>query len=95
MTEIKRSDILPWTESDIRSTPEATGVYILRDSENVMIYIGMSTNLRQRLLEHWTKKDIPGVAFFDWYQTTDEENARKLEEKWIKKYSPKYNVTQK
>jgi excinuclease UvrABC nuclease subunit len=100
MTIIKRSGILPWNEENIQKAPDATGVYILRESDQKIEngYVGRTREprrLRERLLEHWNSKDIPNVTYFDWYQTESEENARVLEDEWIKEYKPKHNTAQK
>lgn len=100
MTIIKKSGILPWNEENIRQAPDATGVYILRKSDQKIEngYVGRTREprrLRERLLEHWRTKDIPNVAYFDWYQTDSEDNARETEAAWIAKYKPVHNIQQK
>ena len=87
-----KSGILEWNKINIDSVVATCGVYVLRNLARELIYIGKSeTSLRERLLFHWGAKDIPNVVFFDWYQTSDAQNARSLEELWISKYKPVYN----
>ena len=50
-----------------------------------------SFSLERRLNEHFLSGDVPGVLFFDWYETGSLEDARNVEKQWIIKYSPKYN----
>ena len=90
---IKQSGILPWQATNIASSPSKPGVYVLRTSTEIgsIIYIGSSDNLERRLNEHFLSADIPGVLFFDWYETGSLESARSVEKQWIVKYSPKYN----
>lgn len=100
MTVIKKSGILTWNEENINQAPDATGVYILRKADQKIEngYIGRTREprrLKERLLEHWRNKDIPTVAYFDWYQTDSEENAKGIEDRWIKQYKPKHNIKQK
>ena len=100
MTVIKRSGILAWNEANINKVPEATGVYILRKSDQEVKngYIGRTREprrLRARLLEHWRDKDVPNVEYFDWYQTDSEESAKTIEANWIKEYQPRHNIQQK
>jgi excinuclease UvrABC nuclease subunit len=100
MTFIKKSGILAWNETNIDKVPDATGVYILRKADQKIEngFIGRTREprrLRERLVEHWRNKDIPNVAYFDWYQTDSEENAKNTEDRWIKQYKPKHNIQQK
>ena len=85
MAIIEKSGILVWTEENIQQAPNATGVYVLRKADQKIEngYVGRTREprrLRERLLEHWRNKDIPNVAYFDWYQTDSEDNARSIED---------------
>lgn len=94
MTNItKNSGILSWRGMNIESAPSRPGVYVLRTATDIngVVYIGSSDNLERRLNEHFLSGDVPGILFFDWYETESLENAREIERKWIIKYSPKYN----
>ena len=100
MAVIKKSGIIAWNEANINKVPDATGVYILRKADKQIEngYIGRTREprrLRARLLEHWQNKDIPNIAYFDWYQTNSEDNAKSIEDRWIKQYQPKHNIQQK
>jgi excinuclease UvrABC nuclease subunit len=90
---IKQSGILPWQATNIASAPSKPGVYALRTSTEIssVIYIGSTDNLERRLNEHFLSGDIPGVLFFDWYETGSPDDARNIEDQWVTKYSPKYN----
>lgn len=91
---INKSLILSWNEFNTQSSPEANGVYVMRESPTLegIIYIGSSNNLRERLLTHWRENDISSVKFFDWYQTKTDEEAKQLERLWITKYKPRFNT---
>lgn len=93
MGYIRKSSIMSWTYGNISSTPDVAGVYVLRDANQTIIYIGSAgaSRLRERLLEHWNESDIPGVSYFDWYQTSSTEEARVLEKAWIAEHRPKHN----
>jgi len=94
MTRITtKSGILSWSIKGIKDAPSKTGAYVLRNDSSAegIIYIGSTNNLERRLMEHFLSEDIPEVLFFDWYQTSNIENARYLERSWIIKYIPKYN----
>ena len=90
---INKSGILEWNKLNIDTVVATCGVYVLRNASREFIYIGRSDiSIRDRLLSHWNSNDIPGVAFFDWYQTSDAQNAKLIEEAWIAKYKPIYNT---
>jgi excinuclease UvrABC nuclease subunit len=95
MTIIKQTPLMPWNELNIQQTPDATGVYELCNSAKVILYIGRTRaprRLRERILDHWRLKDVPGIAYFAWHQTDTEENAASVEAEWIKRYHPPYNT---
>ena len=69
-----------------------SGIYVLRTATGEIagiVYIGSSDNLERRLSRHFLLGDVPGILFFDWYETSSSENARTIEKQWIVKYSPK------
>lgn len=90
---INKSGLLPWQSTNIIASPAKAGVYVLRTSTEItsIVYIGSSDNLERRLNEHFISGDIPGVLFFDWYETSSVTEARDIESAWIIRYSPKYN----
>ena len=90
---IKQSGILPWQANNITTAPSKPGVYVLRTATDIssIVYVGSSDNLERRLNEHFLSSDVPGISFFDWYETGSNEDARSIEKQWIIKYSPKYN----
>lgn len=93
MNVVSKSSILTWEHYIINATPDVAGVYVMRDMNQLIIYIGSAGagRLRERLLEHWRDTDIPGVKYFDWYQTAGTNDARSLETSWISRYRPRYN----
>lgn len=44
---------LPFTEKEIMDTPEVKGVYFIYGEDGDLLYIGMSANIRNRLLQHF------------------------------------------
>ncbi len=94
MTIIRTSPVLPWDQPNARQAPQAPGVYMFWNAESVIIYVGMSGNLRERLLEHYQTGDIPGIAWFQWHQSDGEQNAREVEAMMIRKYRPTLNIQQ-
>ncbi len=90
---IQKSGVLSWQATNISNAPSNLGVYVLRSATDLssIIYIGSTDNLQDGLNEHFISGDIPGVLFFDWYVVSSITEASALENKWVAKYSPKYN----
>ena len=88
---------------NITTFPKSSGVYMFKSNDDI-IYIGSSKNLYQRIATHNTyikkgsnAKQNPDLykflstsPFTIEYQLTDD--YRKLEQKLIKQYKPKFNA---
>ena len=82
------------------SLPTEPGVYIMKDSEGTVIYVGKSKKLKNRVSSYFvgayhaykTDKMVSLVADFDYIVCKTEIEALTLENVLIKKHSPKYNV---
>ena len=79
--------------------PHSSGVYLWRNSEGTVIYVGKAKNLKNRLSSYFSgKKDIKtklliSNAFsIEYITTTNEYEALLLENNLIKKYNPRYNI---
>jgi len=88
-------------DSRIADAPKSTGVYIMKDKNNRVIYIGKAKNLRSRVQSYFREKgdgrlSVPilkqKVSSIDYLQTPNEKKALLLEDKLIKEYQPRYNV---
>ncbi|MFN3660970.1 MAG: GIY-YIG nuclease family protein, partial [Brevinematales bacterium] len=88
------------TPSDIRNLPELPGVYIMKDRENTIIYIGKAINLRKRVSSYFQKEEkniktttmVSQIYAIDYIITQNETEALLLEANLIKHHQPKYNV---
>src|ERR1035437_4842129 len=84
----------------INSLPEKPGVYIYRDSQDTVIYIGKAKVLKNRVKSYFgeRKKDLKTeqladrVADIDFIVTNNELEAFILENTLIKEHKPKYNI---
>lgn len=83
----------------LKSLPTSSGVYLMKDNENNIIYVGKAKNLKRRVNQHFIgKKDIKtsnlvkNIANFDYILTKTELDALMLENNMIKKYQPHYNI---
>jgi excinuclease ABC subunit C len=81
--------------------PESPGVYIMKNSADLPIYIGKAINLRSRVRSYFLDggDGRPNVPFLmrsavtiDWIATRNETEALILEANLIRKHQPRYNV---
>ncbi|OGF47071.1 MAG: hypothetical protein A2231_05840 [Candidatus Firestonebacteria bacterium RIFOXYA2_FULL_40_8] len=85
----------------IKTIPEKSGVYLMKDSDGRIIYVGKSANLKDRVKSYFLDKSrydrkvaalVPKIFDIEIMTTQNEMEALILESKLIKKYRPKYNV---
>ncbi len=82
------------------SLPLSPGVYIMKDSDGGIIYVGKSKKLKNRVTSYFvgnahnykTQKMVSLVRDFDYIVCKTEIEALTLENVLIKKHSPKYNI---
>lgn len=80
--------------------PLCPGVYIMRDANGKVIYVGKSRKLRNRVSQYFqngeknrkTERMVASVRTFDYYLCDNEMEALSLENTLIKQYTPKYNI---
>lgn len=82
--------------------PQKPGVYIMKDIEEKVIYIGKAKNLNKRIKSYFSKDDyktrdktsilISRVKKIDYIITDNEIEAYLLESNLIKKYRPIFNI---
>lgn len=81
--------------------PESPGVYLMKDINNKIIYVGKAKNLKNRVSQYFRsdknhteriKSMVKNVKDFDYIITESEYEALVLECSLIKHYSPKYNI---
>jgi len=83
--------------------PDSSGVYLMKDKNDVVIYIGKAKNIKKRVSSYFNKKHkdikteflVNKIISFDTILTSCEDEALLLESNLIKKYNPKYNVNLK
>lgn len=92
--------IMEYLRDKARSLPSESGVYIMKDKDGVIIYVGKSKNLKNRVSSYFvgnthtpkTAKLVSLVRDFDYIVCKTEIEALTLENVLIKKHSPKYNI---
>jgi excinuclease ABC subunit C len=85
----------------IRQLPTSPGVYLMRDAEDVIIYVGKARNLRQRVRTYFGASGdtryhvrflMARVADVEVLLTDTEKEALLLENTLIKQHHPRYNL---
>jgi len=81
-----------WNPGNLHSVPPVNGVYVLRDQNQNILFIGSggSCRLHDRLIGHLRINDVPGVRYFEWYQTDGPRRAREQARRWIARYQPPF-----
>ncbi len=82
------------------SLPLTPGVYIMKDRDGRVIYVGKSRKLRNRVSQYFqnseknikTARMVAGVQDFDYFLCETEIEALTLENTLIKQHTPKYNI---
>lgn len=88
-------------EEQIHSLPSSPGVYLMKDKEGNVLYIGKAKNLYQRVKSYFSSHAdaryalpflLPKIHQIDTILTDTEKEALLLENNLIKKYKPRYNI---
>jgi excinuclease ABC subunit C len=86
---------------DLTLYPTEPGVYLMKDAQGAVLYIGKAKNLRHRLRQYFAESRdaremvpylIAQVETIDTIVALTEKDALILENNLIKKHKPKYNV---
>ncbi|MBR5516080.1 MAG: excinuclease ABC subunit UvrC [Clostridia bacterium] len=81
--------------------PMSPGVYLMKDKQDKIIYVGKSKALKNRVSQYFkesghsdfkTRKMVSNVDRFDYMLTHTEIEALSLENRLIKLHKPKYNI---
>jgi len=87
--------------SKVKSLPAKPGVYIFKNKESKIIYIGKAKSLRNRVSSYFhsshtdsekTRRLVAAVRDIDFIITSSELDALLLESTLIKKHRPRYNI---
>src|SRR3954454_2072000 len=84
----------------VKQFPTTPGVYLMKDAQGVVIYVGKAKNLRARAssyflaaaaAEYRTAELVKHIADIDYIQTDSEVDALLLEARLVKDTQPKFN----
>ncbi len=90
-----------YVTEQIRGLPPTPGVYLFKDAEVNIIYIGKASSLRHRVSSYFgsgqkltpkTRRMVSKVADLEYFVTASEQEALILELNLIKQHRPRYNV---
>lgn len=85
----------------LKNLPNKPGVYLFKNSENGVLYVGKARSLKARVSQYYSKRNdgraqIPFLMHdavdFDYIVTDNEVECLFLENTLIKKYKPRYNI---
>lgn len=90
----------PTIEEQLAGVPDAPGVYLWKDSEGSIVYVGKAKSLRKRMKQYVSGRDdrerishmMRLVASFDYVVTDTEIESLILEKNLIKQLNPPFNV---
>ena len=88
--------------SDYKQFPETPGVYLMKDAEGRILYVGKAGNLRRRVSSYFERPHdvriqtlVARIATIDHRDTDTAIEALILEAELIRKFSPPFNVKEK
>jgi len=88
-------------KEELKKLPDKPGVYIMKDLNEHIIYIGKAKVLKNRVRQYFQESSkhspkvismVKKIKSFEYIVTGTEVEALILENNLIKKYSPKYNI---
>jgi len=91
----------PLFEHRLRVTPEKPGVYLMKDAQDNVLYVGKALVLRNRLRSYFgssnglpnkIRRMVAQIVDFEFIVTDTESEALILENTLIKRYQPYYNA---
>lgn len=85
----------------LRLLPKTPGVYLMKDKEGTIIYVGKAVALKNRVSQYFTSAGqklsktralVENIEDFDYVLCKSETEALILETNMIKEYMPRYNI---
>jgi excinuclease ABC subunit C len=96
-------EIADTVRAKLAELPEVPGVYLMRDVQGRIIYVGKAINLKDRVTSYFRdysfetttplRRDlVRTVTDIEWYRARSEAEALLLESKLIKDFKPRFNI---
>ncbi|HEY9206893.1 MAG TPA: excinuclease ABC subunit UvrC [Candidatus Methanoperedens sp.] len=90
---------MTFNAKDAKKLPDSPGVYLMKDTENKVVYVGKASSLRDRVGQYFREQASPKTRMLmgnmeglDYIVTENEVEALVLESNLIKEHRPRYNV---
>ncbi len=81
------------------SIPDAPGVYLFKDADGRVLYVGKAKSLRKRTANYFgrdlgprTRSMVAAADELDWIVTKNEVGALMLEYTLVQKHQPRFNI---
>lgn len=94
-----KKKVINMFKEELSLVPHLPGCYLMKNKDNIVIYVGKSKNLKNRLSSYFqrehtgkTKMLVREIDHFEYIVTNTEMESLLLEINLIKKYNPKYNI---
>src|SRR6185369_16677956 len=81
-----------------RRLPDQPGVYLFKDAEGGVLYVGKAVSIRKRVASHFSGPHRGGLEFIgqvasiDFLVTETEAEALLAEQQFIKRHRPRFNI---
>jgi len=81
-----------------KQLPDSPGVYMFKDADGGVLYVGKATSIRKRVTSHFSGPHRGGFDFIgrvgsiDFLVTETEAEALLAEQQFIKRHRPKFNI---
>jgi len=86
-------------KEELSLVPHLPGCYLMKNKDNIVIYVGKSKNLKNRLSSYFQREHtgktmmlVREIDHFEYIVTNTEMESLLLEINLIKKYNPKWNI---
>ena len=88
-------------QEKLKSLPVAAGIYLHKNADGKILYVGKAKNLRNRVRQYFqssrnqdakTRRLVKAIADFEFIVVDNEVEALVLESNLIKKHKPRFNV---
>lgn len=88
-------------KEEVKKIPDKPGVYLMKDNNGVIIYVGKAISLIKRVRQYFQSSNskhikvaamVKNIKEFEYIITDNEIEALILEANLIKKHKPKYNI---
>jgi excinuclease ABC subunit C len=99
MSEMPAADAVP--QEKVKQFPTGPGVYLMKDAQGRVLYVGKAKNLRHRVSHYFTKAAaedhrtadlVKLIADIDYLPADSEVDALLMEARLIKDIQPRFNV---